>query len=129
MTKRSLTLVAILLACLVAWAGAFAATHLPAPGVLGWWMVEQLLHLAGYFLLSVLFWLTLRAYGRDWQARLVWVFLIMAAYASFDELTQRVFGRWGDWGVWNANLLGTTLAFIICELAARFTRKRADLLE
>ena len=57
-------------------------------------------------------------------ARAGLVLLVMGVYASLDELTQPMCGRWAAWGDWNADLAGATLAVILAELAAGISRRR-----
>ncbi len=106
----------VLSACIIVWAGALIATHIPAerlPRVGG---SDKLLHAAGYFVISGLFWLTLRVHGVAGAKRITLIFFTMLAYAAIDEITQPLVGRGSSIGDWLADITGTIIALILLEL-------------
>jgi VanZ family protein len=100
----------LLLACIVLWLGAAAATHTPAPRLPPLHTSDKVLHAGGYFVLGMAFLLTLRAYG--WRGR--WCILIavpvLLAYGALDELTQPWVNRCAAWDDWLADGAGAALA-------------------
>ena len=113
---------ALLAACLILWAGAMVATHIPPARVPRLGLSDLLLHALGYFVLAGVFWLTLLAYGvRPW-ARAAHVFFAATAYAAVDEITQPLVSRNAAWGDWAADVLGAAVALLACEMLALAVR-------
>ena len=108
----------ILSACLIAWSGALIATHIPAAHLPRAGVSDKVLHAAGYFIISGLFWLTLWAYGVTGAKRIGLIFFTMLAYAAIDEITQPLVGRDNSLGDWLADVTGTIIALILLELLA-----------
>ena len=115
----------ILLACVVAWAGALTATHIPAPSMPQLGVGDSNLHFVGFFGLAGAFWLTLAAYGRRTPARVLLLLLVMPAYAAFDELTQPYFQRTADIQDWKWDVIGTAVALLCAEIAMILSARRA----
>ncbi len=105
----------VLLGCIVAWLVAFAATHTPIPVPPRMEFSDKTLHVAGYFALSTVFWLTLLAYGRTAPARACLTGIVMAAYGGFDELTQPLFNRSASFDDWVADLCGIVIAVVAMQ--------------
>jgi VanZ family protein len=102
---------AALLCCIVAWVGAFVATHAPMPEFPpGMDVSDKGLHVAGYFALAAVFWLTLLAYGKSGLGRTLATGIILSAYGAFDELTQPMFNRSASIHDWLADLCGIVIA-------------------
>ncbi len=106
----------ILSACLVVWAGAIIATHIPASRLPRTGVSDKFLHAAGYFVLSGLFWLTLWVHGVTGVKRIALIFFTMLAYAAIDEITQPLVGREDSLGDWLADVTGAIIALILLEL-------------
>jgi len=100
-----------LLCCIAAWVGAFVATHAPLPAPPpGMHVSDKGLHVAGYFALAAVFWLTLLAYGKSGPVRTLATGIILSAYGAFDELTQPMFNRSASVDDWLADLCGIAIA-------------------
>ncbi len=115
-----------LIACVLAWIGAFVGTHIPVeqlpPDLPG---SDKTLHLIGYGVLGVFFWLTLRARGQGIWRRIATVMIVLTLYGLFDEATQPLVNRSFAWSDWVADIVGTALAVTTCELAnALFFRQK-----
>ena len=106
----------ILSACLIVWVGALIATHIPASHLPRAGVSDKLLHAAGYFVISGLFWLTLRVHGVTGTKRIALIFFTMLAYAAIDEITQPLVGRDNSLGDWLADVTGAVIALILLEL-------------
>ena len=106
----------ILSACLIVWVGAFIATHIPAGHLPRAGVSDKFLHAAGYFVISGLFWLTLRVYGVMGAKRIALIFFTMLAYAAIDEITQPLVERDNSLGDWLADITGMIIALILLEL-------------
>jgi VanZ family protein len=114
-------------ACVLAWIGAFVATHIPLeqlpPNLPG---SDKTLHLLGYGALGLIFWLTLRVHGCGTLKRITLVLGILAIYGLFDEATQPLVNRCFAWSDWRADIVGAALAVGLCEPASLLHRRRAD---
>ena len=106
-----------LIACIVAWAGAITATHLPPRDLPSMEVSDKLLHTVGFGGLAGIFGLTLAAYGKGRRRRLILMLAIMPLYGALDELTQPIFGRDCDVMDWVFDVIGTASAFVLVELA------------
>ncbi len=113
---------AVLLSCVGAWVIAAAATHLPAPELSSLDISDWTLHLAGYFVLGSLFWLSLTGYGAPLVRRVPVVLVVLIAYGALDEWTQGFVGRSPDVWDWVANVAGTVAAILVWETIARLLR-------
>jgi VanZ family protein len=107
-----------LLACVLAWAGALTASHIPGPDLPEIHVSDKTLHVTGFLILTTLFWLTLSLHGRRRLGRIAIILLVMPVYAALDELTQPWFLRTADVHDWLADMIGALCALTILELAA-----------
>ncbi len=115
----------VLLACIVAWLGAFAATHTPLPVGTDIQLSDKTMHVVGYFALGSIFWLTLLAYGRGAPVRAGLTGIVMASYGAVDELTQPWFNRFASVHDWLADLCGIVIAIALMQLLLLARRARA----
>ena len=106
----------VLIVCLIVWAGAVIATHIPVDRLPHSGISDKLLHAAGYFVLAGVLWLTLRVHGVSGAKRIVCIFFAMVAYAAIDEMTQPLVGRDDSIGDWLADVIGATTSLIFLEL-------------
>ncbi len=108
----------VLAACVILWTTALVATHIPPARVPRLGVADRLLHVAGFFALATVFWLTLVLYEFRRVRRDAIVVLAMLAYAAIDESTQPLVGRAASVLDWGADALGACLAVIVSELLA-----------
>lgn len=108
--------------CLLTWLAAFVATHVPVDTLPDMQAGDAVLHAVGYFVLAAVLMLTLIAQGRNawWRAALALGLLLL--YAAIDELTQPLFGRFGAWSDWFADLQGAAVGIVAVELLDRSIR-------
>jgi VanZ family protein len=106
---------ALLVACVLAWAGAFVATHLPSDGVPNLHTSDNVAHAIGYGGLTTLLVLALASFGRPRGTRILLAMGILLAYGAFDELTQPAFGRTASFYDWLADAAGTSIAVAFWE--------------
>jgi len=96
------------------------ATHAPADDVeflvraadYGLLDPDKLLHMAAY---GPLGFLAALAYGGRWRTALtaaVTLFVLLATFASLDELTQPLFGRLADPKDWVCDLIGAAIGLV-----------------
>jgi len=117
----------ILAVLVLAWLGAFVATHVPAPDIprrileLG----QVVLHAVGFFALSSLFLLTLAAFGVRPYRRAAVVLVAMALYAAADEYTQQFVHRSSELADWLVDTVATAVAVAAWEGIFRLTRRTA----
>ena len=124
--SRGLRLAALVI-CIAAWIGAFVATHSPLPAPPPEMHVsDKTLHVAGYFALSSIFWLTLLAHGKAGKVRTLATGIVMSAYGALDEVTQPMFNRFASVDDWLADLCGIIIAvgLLQCILRARMALAR-----
>jgi VanZ family protein len=114
----------MLLICIVTWAAAFVATHVPAERVPQTGLQESSLHLLGFLGLAGVFWLALAAYGVGARRRIALVIGIMAAYAAVDEITQGLVGRSPAVSDWFADVVGTLCAAAALEAMSYLAGRR-----
>ncbi|MBS0210600.1 MAG: VanZ family protein [Planctomycetes bacterium] len=110
--------------CLAAyWLVMFTATHWPSVRFAEQRVthLDKIFHFSAYAVLMVLLVVAQRARrgdlangARSWLARWGVLFITVAAYAAFDELTQPYFRRDADFYDWVADLAGATIAAIAC---------------
>jgi VanZ family protein len=108
------------------WLVLAALTHYPQvriPGEIP--KSDKVVHFTAFALLAFLFWRFFAARTRVLAASFVAVAaIVLIAYASIDEYTQRFVGRDSDWIDWIANLSGVTCCLIGLELHRRMRRSR-----
>lgn len=110
---------------LIAWLGAFVATHIPARSIPQVHASDKVLHATGFFILGGLLLLALAIRGaRRWRRDLA-ALVLLAAYAAFDELTQPLVGRTAALGDWLADVTGLVAALIVGEMIAAIAAARA----
>ncbi len=114
--------------CIIAWIGAFTATHVPLDRVLRdmeFRPSDVWLHMVGYFGLTTIF--VLMTIARRWRRyrRLVTVLHVIPIYGVIDELTQPLVGRTAAVTDWLANIAGMILAIALIEGLVAWRRRRA----
>jgi VanZ family protein len=103
----------VLAALIVYWIALVAGTHWPTLPQIGPKNFDKVLHVSAYCGLIVLLSLSL-FWGRPWQwRRYAAVFLGLAAFGGFDELTQPPFHRTADWLDWFADLTGLSVGLAL----------------
>jgi len=105
----------LLAACVLAWVGAFVATHLPPDGVPDLHTSDTVAHAIGYGGLTTLLVLALASLGRPRGARILLAMGILLAYGALDELTQPAFLRTASFYDWLADAAGTSIAVAFWE--------------
>ncbi len=105
--------------CLLTWLAAFMATHVPADRLPDMQTGDPVLHAVGYFVLAAVWMLTLIARGRTAWWRAFLAFGVLLLYAAIDELTQPLFGRFGAWSDWLADIQGAAVGVAAAELIDR----------
>lgn len=113
-----------LFACVLAWACALTASHIPGPNLPDLRVGDKSLHLAGFLVLTSLFWLTLAGHGRRRAGRIALILLVMPLYAALDELTQPWFLRTADVHDWLADMAGAICALVVAEAAMAVLGRR-----
>ena len=113
-------------ACVVGWAAAFVASHIPIERLPGIPTSDKTLHFFGYAGLTTLFWLALWSHGRPAKRRVLWCLAVLPVYGVFDELTQELVGRYASVIDWAFNVIGTVAATALLEGAARIRALRAS---
>ena len=111
-SKRRLFTVQMALVVLLAgyWLSMFVGTHLPSiPNVVS----DKILHLCGYGGLAAVL-LAWRASRGPVAFRTIgWLWLLIAGYGVFDEITQPIVGRHCDVADWIADLMGAAIGLAI----------------
>ena len=105
----------LLVACVLAWVGAFVATHLPPSSVPNLHTTDTVAHAIGYGGLTTLLVLALASFGRPRGARILLAMGILLAYGALDELTQPAFLRTASFYDWLADAAGTSIAVAFWE--------------
>jgi VanZ family protein len=107
------------IACVVAWVGAFVATHVPAEQLPNLPVEsDKTLHFLGYLFLGLLLLGSLSSRGRRGPRRWLTVVGVMVVYAAFDEGTQPLVNRYAAWGDAWADILGGLVAIGVWEAVA-----------
>jgi VanZ family protein len=104
------------------WAALFIATHVPVsvPQVAGRHS-DKVVHVAAYAVLSCLIAITWQLSaggclgGRHYRR----IGIVLALYAAFDEATQLLVGRDGNWPDWLADVMGIALGLAIFHFVVR----------
>jgi len=114
--------------CVIAWLGAFTATHIPGEHIPETPGGPAVMHLIGYFVLTVLFAATLSTYQVQRGRRVLLVAIVMPLYGALDEWTQSFVGRDADVVDCLVDVAGAVAAMVVVELllAARAHRKDSD---
>jgi len=102
--------------CVLTWAGAFTATHMPPGDVPDIHTSDKIMHITGYAGLASPLLLTMAAFGWSRRRRIAWMLAMLMAYGAFDELTQPFFRRDAELGDWLCDVAGTTVAVVAWEL-------------
>ncbi|MFP4104729.1 MAG: VanZ family protein [Phycisphaerae bacterium] len=110
--------------CIVLWFAAFSLTHIPMPEMPEVPGKDKTLHIVGYTGLAMIFWLTLFAWGRSRWKRIATVAILIPLYGGFDELTQPLVNRHAAWLDWFADLAGTAIALLLCEVVLLIAARR-----
>ena len=115
----------ILLAITVGlWIVACVLTHLPPGEVPDFHTSDTYLHTVGFGGLASWFLLTLVSFRTRTLPRMLLVIAVMAAYAALDENTQPFFGRSCELRDWVNDMIGTTIAVALWEIAFWAMRRR-----
>ncbi len=101
------------------WLALFAGTHLPGTTSLGFSVSDKLLHFVAYAGLGFLAVMAVGAMGRLRWSLLPLIFLGLAAFAAFDELTQPLVSRTADWLDWYADVAGAAVGIACGAVVAR----------
>ena len=121
---------AMLTVFIMAWFGAFVATHLPPDDISDIHMSDKTAHCIGYAVLATLLVGTLVFFGRTRLFRIVLTLGILLTYGAFDELTQPLFGRCAAFNDWLADAAGVVIALTLWEtvllLSAAFRSRNRD---
>ena len=113
----------LLLACILLWMVAAIATHVPLPSTAKISASDKVLHAVGYFVLGMVFLLTLGAYGRRMGSCVLIAIPVLLAYGALDELTQPWVNRDASWGDWIADGVGVVLAGCVYVLGHGMRRR------
>ena len=115
-------------ACAVTWLAAFAATHVPDEHIPATPGGPAVMHLLGYFVLTVLFTATLSVHRVRRARRILLAAIVMPLYGALDEWTQSFVGRDADIMDCLVDVAGAVAAMVVVELllAARTRRKEND---
>ncbi|MFN0138047.1 MAG: VanZ family protein [Phycisphaerae bacterium] len=99
----------------------FSATHLPNLRLDGNFAPnDRMMHLLAFGMLAFLFWRFFEAIKRPPTASFVYfAAIVLIAYASFDEYTQKFVNRGVDWGDWLCNVAGIAIALTALETIRR----------
>jgi VanZ family protein len=119
-TRHGFTLAGVLLACAIGyWLMLFTGTHLPRVPKAFAEQSDKVLHLAGYGGLAavLLFWRLSRGPVGLRSLALLWI--VIACYGAFDEVTQPIVGRFCDFGDWVADVTGAAVALAIVWMGSK----------
>ena len=115
-----------MVACVAIWAAAATLTHLPGHLLPDPKFDDCTLHGLAYFVLTLLLWLTLRAYAVAPLRRVLWTAGVTICYGVLDEITQPLFGRNAELSDWAADIAAAATAIVVCEILAMIrSRQRA----
>ncbi len=113
---RGLLRYALLVAFIVAWVGAFVATHLPPEGVPEIHASDKVAHCIGYGVLAALLVGTLTSFGKARSTRIATVLVVLLVYGAFDEMTQPIFRRSASFLDWLADAAGVCVVVVAWEI-------------
>jgi len=119
--RRRRVMLAVLI---VLWLLAFTATHIPGTKLSGLPASATVLHMSGYFVLALVFCLTMIAYGTSRLHRLAVIIPVVIFYAAMDELTQPYFHRSAQFPDWLADIAGAGIAILLCEVIFAIATRR-----
>ena len=99
-------------------------THWPKLPAIGPEGTDKILHFSAYGGLAFLHSLSV-----FWSRKVPWwqfvvLYVAVAAFGGFDELTQPPFGRTADWFDWYADLGGATVGVLLGAAAHHWLRRR-----
>lgn len=106
---------AVLTVFVLAWVGAFVATHLPPGDVSDIHISDKVAHCIGYGGLATLLAWVLTCFGWARLFRIVLPLGILLVYGAVDELTQPPFGRSVSFYDWFADAAGIAIALALWE--------------
>jgi VanZ family protein len=115
----------ILILCILAWVGAFGASHIPAGEISKIKLPSDgLLHAAGFGVIGTLLLLSLAAFGVS-RLRRVWLTVgALAMYGALDENTQPFVNRTCDINDWYADMTGMLIAVVVVEIVLLIIERR-----
>ena len=110
----------------VYWLALFTATHYPRVGVPGEIpQSDKAIHFAAFGLLALLLWQRLATRGKPLTTGSVWIAAaVLVVYATLDEYTQQLVGRYTDLADWIANVAGILCVLAVLELRRRWRASR-----
>jgi VanZ family protein len=116
-----------LIALPVYWCALAALTHYPRvriPGEIP--SSDKIVHFTAFGLLAFLFWQFRVARDTPLRAGFVWIAgCVLVAYATVDEFTQDLVGRYSDIVDWGANVAGILCTLAVLELRRRRATERS----
>lgn len=118
--------VLLTIALVLYWLVAFLGTHVPIPaGVIPRGGGDKMLHFIGYSILASLLMGLRASRGPFGWYSIIMRLIVLALYAAFDEITQRLVGRHADIADWYADLLGSVcgLGFVVLLVRVCSLRK------
>lgn len=105
------------------WIFLFCATHIPKLELPGPRDSDKFAHFLAFSGLASLAWFARRFELPPPRLRAaMWIWLLIAAYAAFDEITQPAFGRSGDLVDWIADMGGATTGLLVSIAMGRRVR-------
>lgn len=114
-----------LLACLAVFVAAFIVTHLPPSKALPAQRFDKLLHFVGFTVLGMLaLWQNLTPTSLPRLNSLLWIVLVVASYAAFDEITQPLVRRDCEFLDWVADSGGAVFGVAIIYFVQRFALQK-----
>ena len=110
------------------WLALFAATHVPpTTGFLPPQGSDKFAHFAAYAMLALLFATTWQlAAGVLTSRHLALVWLAVAFYGAFDEVTQILVGRYCNVGDWTADALGAAAGLLLFVWLRRMMEQKVS---
>jgi VanZ family protein len=114
----------ITIALILYWAFALTMTHLPKPPPIGPPVSDKLIHFLAYGLLSGLLFLAVWMSRPNLRYMPAIVLGIIVAYAAFDELTQPIFNRDGEFADFLADSAAGVIAVGVLGLIRHFATSR-----
>ncbi|MEA2711738.1 MAG: hypothetical protein QOF78_4339 [Phycisphaerales bacterium] len=106
------------------WLGLFVLTHTPIALPVKIISSDKTAHFLGYAILGGALYASLRIAGR--RDVMLTVLVIGLMYGAVDEWLQIPVGRSCELNDWFADAAGIAVAVTICELVARWRKRRAE---